>query len=119
MQSVWAETGGSVSWARQRKLRWWPQQRCAVGWQSAAVLQQPGVGPGLAPVVVITDTGIKYHVNEQLIEERVYFISQLQRNKCPWWQEGVVTVSGIFSDHIFNHKHEAESKMEAGPSNGR
>jgi hypothetical protein len=58
VQSVWAETGGSASWVWRRRLRWWPQQHCAVGWRSVAALQRPGAGPGPAPAVAVTVAGL-------------------------------------------------------------
>lgn len=38
-----------------------------------------------------SDTGIKSHINKQLIKERVYLGLQIQRGKHSSWQEGMAT----------------------------
>lgn len=58
VRSVWAETRGSASWVWRRRRRWWPRQRCAVGWRNAAARQPPAAVPVPEPAVAVTAAGL-------------------------------------------------------------
>lgn len=59
-----------------------------------------------------SDTGIKSHINKQLIKERVYLGLQIQRGKHSSWQEGMATEPETWE--IIFSTHKAENKMEVG-----
>lgn len=85
VRSGWAETGGSESWAWRRRLRWWPQQHCAVGWRNAVALQQPAAVPVPVPAVVITVAGLvskSAKQNQDKQSERVEGDGPLMQGHC-------------------------------------